>query len=95
MLARLREPVREGRIREGKISKMMGYRDFGAMGGVGWVWMGLFWVVVLGAVIWGVRALSGRRASSPDPGALEILRQRYARGEIGEAEYEQAKRTLG
>ncbi len=73
---------------------MMGYGDFGAMGGVGWIWMGLFWIVVLGAVIWGVRALSGRRTSSTDTGALETLRQRYARGEIEQEEYEQTKRTL-
>ena len=73
---------------------MMGYGDFWAMGGMGWFWMSLFWIVVLGAVIWGVRALSGRRASSTDSGALETLRQRYARGEIDQAEYEQAKRTL-
>lgn len=73
---------------------MMGYGDFGAMGGVAWLWMGVFWIVVLGAVIWGVRALSGRRASSTDTGMLETLRQRYASGEIDQAEYEQAKRTL-
>ena len=73
---------------------MMGYGDVGWMGGVGWFWMGLFWVVVLGAVIWGVRALSGRRAGSNDTGALETLRQRYARGDMNQAEYEQAKRTL-
>jgi putative membrane protein len=73
---------------------MMGDGDFGAMGGLAWLWMGLLWIVVLGAIIWGVRALSGRWASPTDTGALEKLRQRYARGEINQAEYEQAKRTL-
>jgi len=34
----------------------------------------------------------GRR--SADDEALEILRQRYARGEIDEQEYEQRKREL-
>ncbi len=73
---------------------MMGYDGFGAMGAFGWLWMVLVWVVVVGLVVWGVSALFGGRASGNEADALEILRKRYARGEIGQAEYERAKRAL-
>ena len=65
--------------------------------GYGWqgmLWMGLgslFWLVLLGLAIWLlVRWLSRTShpatpsypGNSPTPSAMEILRQRYARGEI-------------
>lgn len=71
--------------------------------GPGWggmLWMGLgslFWLVLLGLAIWLlVRWLTRQNivATPPSagtplnpPSALEILRQRYARGEIDEATY--------
>lgn len=72
-------------------------------GGPGFFGMGfgmlLFWgVVVVGLVVL-VRWLAGgaqRRSGPPDsPGAREILAQRYARGEIDRAEYEQKRHDLG
>ncbi|MBI2851246.1 MAG: SHOCT domain-containing protein [Chloroflexi bacterium] len=72
---------------------MMG--GFGAMG-----LMAIFWIVVLGLIIWAVVAAvrgtgslgagSGGQADS----ALEILKKRYARGEINKAEYEEKKKDL-
>src|SRR5215472_2921580 len=59
----------------------------------------LFWFAFLGALIWGlVHWLSGR-SSAPSvtpgsPSALEILRQRYARGEIDDATFERMRRQL-
>lgn len=59
----------------------------------------LFWALLIGGVIVLVRWLAGgskRRAASPEtPSALEILAQRYARGEIDREEYEQKRRDLG
>jgi putative membrane protein len=71
--------------------------------GSGWggmLWMGvsmLFWTLLLGLVIWLLVRWITRQStagSSPfvgtppnPPSALEILRQRYARGEIDEATY--------
>lgn len=69
---------------------------WGAMmfGGLG---MLLFWGLVVGLVIWGVRGLAG--SSGPAPGSspptpLEILQARYARGEISREEYETIRRDL-
>lgn len=64
------------------------------MGLGGWLWMVLGIVLVV-AVVWVlVTALVGRdRTSADDP--AQILKARFARGEITQAEYEQARRLLG
>lgn len=53
-----------------------------------------FWGVVISGVVLGIRWLGsqGKRPQS-DP-ALEILRQRYARGDISKDEFEEKKRDL-
>lgn len=51
----------------------------------------VFWALVLVGLILGLRWLA--RQSRPDA-ALEILRQRYARGEINKDEFEAKKRDL-
>ncbi len=67
----------------------------------GMIAMGLSWlfVVVLVAVVaWAlVRWLGGRPLSggpTAGPSALELLRQRYARGEIDTATYEDMRQRL-
>ncbi len=64
--------------------------------GVGMMLMGLvFWALVLAALVLGIRWLVTQgRAPQPDT-ALDILRQRYARGEINREEFESRKRDLG
>ena len=54
----------------------------------------LFWILVLVGVFLGLRWLMAQgKASRPDS-ALEILRQRYARGEIDKNEFEAKRRDL-
>jgi putative membrane protein len=76
---------------------MWGY--MGDMGwGSGWGWFGLthmllWWVLlVLGIAVLAKWLLGGRGASGGR--ALEVLRERYARGEINKDEYEQKRRDL-
>lgn len=57
----------------------------------GWLWMTI-WIVALVAMVWLV--VRGTSSRSVDDDALNILRARYARGEIDEAEYERARTTL-
>ena len=72
---------------------------YNMMGG-GWgifmfIFMLIFLAVIIGAVVLLVRYLSphsGQKASSED--ALEILRRRYARGEIQKAEFEEKRKDL-
>ena len=75
---------------------MMGYywNDFGGYGmGFGLLFMLLFWVAVIAGIVYLVRYLGRGKACSGNR-ALDILRERYARGEIGRDEYEQKKRDL-
>lgn len=73
---------------------MGGYPMFGGMGWLGMLMMVLFWVGVLALIIWGMSTLAAPRRPSVEPDALEILKQRYARGEISQEEYVQARETL-
>ena len=75
---------------------MMGYYGgWSGMGGLGWLAMLLFWVAVIALVVWAVRSFTGGRTrvdGSATP--LDVLKRRFAAGEISQADYEQAKRTL-
>jgi putative membrane protein len=74
---------------------MMGY-GWG-MGLAGWIFMGLFWVVVIGAVVWAVVALlpnsrTGARGRPETP--EEILDRRFALGELDAEQYRRARAEL-
>jgi putative membrane protein len=78
---------------------MMGF------GGSGMIAMVVFWFVVVGLAVWLLSYLFPRRinnshaagdeadSSSPES-ALDILKRRYARGEISRDEYEAVRRDL-
>ena len=58
-----------------------------------------FWGLVIAAIVLAIRWLiradrRGSREGPATPDALELLRQRYARGEIDEAEYERRQTVL-
>ncbi len=71
---------------------------FHDMWGWGGMWMGVIWLGILGLIIWGVISLvSSNRGDSSNASresALDILKKRYARGEIDEKEFEEKKRRL-
>lgn len=77
---------------------MYDWNGFGGWGmGFGFVFMLLFW----GLVILGIAALIRWLMTQSTPGhdsrgktPLEIVQERYARGEIDREEYEQMKRDL-
>ncbi len=63
--------------------------------GSGWMllWMALFWAGTILLIIWGVRQIT--RSSRQDGSrALEILEERYARGEIDREEFESRRHDL-
>ena len=66
--------------------------------GFGWLWMILVPVTVVAivvALVWAVAAAADGRRGTPTEDAAQILKARFARGDITEAEYEQARRLLG
>jgi putative membrane protein len=54
----------------------------------------VFWTGAIALIVWAVRATSDRPAARGRNGALEILEERFARGEIEQDEFEQRRRTL-
>lgn len=69
---------------------MYGWHGYG--GGFMWV----FWILVIAALIWFVSSAARDRRNSAgrEKTALDILRERYARGEIDRDEFEQKKKDL-
>jgi len=65
--------------------------------GFGWIFMVLFW----GLIIWGFAAFiswlskqTKDKDKDKDKSALEILKERYARGEIDKKEFSEKKKDL-
>jgi len=74
---------------------MMDYGYYGGMmGGAGWLWMLLVPVLVIGLVVWGTQTALRSRGDTDAATPLEILRRRYAAGEITAVEFEQARRAI-
>jgi len=67
---------------------MMGWNSGGGMGSVGWLGMGVFWLLLLGLIVWlVVRLLPGngsgsRPVRSMGESALDILDRRLANGQL-------------
>jgi len=74
---------------------MMG--GYGMMAGFGWLGMFmmlLFWAGVLLLIVGGLRNLLTTQALRVEPDAEEILKQRFARGDISSDEFAQAREVL-
>jgi putative membrane protein len=74
---------------------MMG--GYGMMGGMDWFGMllsGVFLILMVALMLWVVFNLARLQARPSTADAQEILRQRFARGEINREEFEQARTTL-
>ncbi len=56
--------------------------------------MVLFWGLIIGGIVFLVRIISPSSDRKPTAGALETLKERYARGEIGKEEFEAKRRDL-
>ncbi len=71
-------------------------------GFMNWGWGGmvfqlLFLVVIIIALVWAIKYFAGQRQTGAAPrgdSALDILKRRYANGEIDKEEFEQKKKDL-
>jgi len=81
-----------------------GYGGYGMGWGYGMVWfwpiiMVAFWIAVIVAIVSLIRWLiktprTGEPQARSEDSALEILKRRYARGEIDKQEFEEKKKDL-
>ena len=73
---------------------MMG-EGFGMGLGGGFMW--LFWILLIMGIVWAAKVAIGRGNSPTESGksALDILKERYARGEIDQEEFEKKRKDLG
>ena len=78
--------------------------DFGdaigwGFGGIMLALMILFWGAVIYAIVWLIRGTKDGRYNPRDwersKSALDILKERYAKGEINKEEFEAKKKDLG
>lgn len=61
--------------------------------GFGGIFMWLFWIALIVLIVWLLKnGIGGQQRRSNT--ALDILEQRYARGEIDKEEFEEKKRDL-
>ena len=77
---------------------MWGFDGFGmGWGGMG-IGMLLFWGLIIAAIVILVRGFGGRPAGNEprlsEKKPLDILGERYARGEINKSEFEEKRRDL-
>ena len=80
---------------------MMGF----GYGGLSMILIFLFWMVIIVVAVWLVSRLfpqvtgftahpSSDKRSEPADSPLDILKQRFARGELNQAEYDEMRRKL-
>jgi len=71
----------------------------GGMGFFGGFMMIIFWVAIIFFIVWAVKEVSGRKTDSrggdgTSRTAMDILKERYAKGEIDKAEFEIKRKDL-
>ena len=64
--------------------------------GLGGGFMWLFWILLILVVVWAVKSAGGssKNPTETPKSALDILEERYAKGEIDQQEFEQKRKVL-
>ena len=84
-------------------NNMMNF-GFGPFGGFGWIFMILWWVLIIAGIVALIKWLTSQSRSThhnekpfdstQGKSPLEILQERYAKGEINKQEFEEKKKDL-
>jgi putative membrane protein len=89
-------PVAQAHTGAGEGYNMMSNYGFMGMGGgfIGGMFMLLFWILVIIGAIYFFKYLAQDQNKEQHKDPMEILKERYAKGEIDEDEFEQRKKDL-
>ncbi len=60
----------------------------------GWIFMIIFWAAILFLIFYFVKILAGKNTDVRRESAEDILKKRYASGEISKEEYQSMKKEL-
>ena len=77
------------------INNMMNF-GFGPFGGFGWIFMVLWWVLIIAGIVALIKWLTSqsRGTNNHEKSALDVLKERYAKGEMDRDEFEAKKKDL-
>jgi len=72
-------------------------------GGLGWIFMILFWGLIIWAFFTFIQSLTNKNccdkeqvsSEKKESSALDVLKERYAKGEITKEEFDKVKKDLG
>lgn len=82
------------------MGQYFGHMGWGGGFGFGWIFMLLFWGLIIWAIFTLVRGISGHGCRGHggrgygEKTALDILKERYAKGEVNKEDFEKMKKDL-
>lgn len=74
---------------------MMQWGDYGWGMGFGWLFMIIFWILIILGIVYLIKLVIGTaKKEEKEETAIDILKKRYAKGEINKEEFEEKKKAL-
>ncbi|MCX6384945.1 MAG: SHOCT domain-containing protein [Actinobacteria bacterium] len=59
----------------------------------GWIFMSIFWILAIAGIVYVVKLITCKRHWTEES-AMDILKKRYAKGEINKEEFEKMKNDI-